>query len=951
MSDSTMPDSEKGRFYWKSLKELHDDPSLAEAKANEFMSGAADEFKLSNLSDMSRRKFVALLTASAAFAASGCSSYENKGEVIPYNKEPVGVIPGVPNYYASTCTGCKHACGTLITTQTGRPVKINGNDEHPVNKGKLCPRGQASILGLYDPERLREPLRNTGHGFVPAAWAESNSAIINSLRAASSTGKEIAVVLKTLLSPTAKQALQDFAQKYPTTKFYSYEVVTDVNRNSAWQKSYGGGQYPLINWDKAKFILALEADFLGKEGNMVEQMRMYASTRSNENLKSFSRLVVVEAGMSITGMNADSRLKLRPERQFDLVMSILNELIAVRSMSRFALDKDLSGQLGNYSLAGFAKENNIDKSVLDAMVSYIIKSKNAAIVYAGDKLPEQVHIAVNLLNEVIGGAALYRTDQARVQLLPYSSQQELEQLVNRMNAGQVGAVIHYESNPVFHFAPDLGYREALVKVPASVTLTKWENETSVWSSWVLPINHDLESWNDFKNRTGIYSLQQPIIYPLYSTRQKEAVILAWTAGIEEAYHEDLYHEYLMNRWQKDVYSSIKPVVDYKMFWNSALEDGVVTFEEKPETYGSFDAAAFKEITPPAKAAGYTVILEESYVIGDGEFANNGWLQELPQPVTKVVWDNYASVSPDTAKELGVDYNDIIEVKIDSRVQKLPVYIQPGMADRVVAVDLGYGRTKAGTVGSDVGVDANVLLSKEAAISHWIYTGGTVTKAAGNYLLVTTMEHNFIDENITRDMEFTRNIIHEGTIEEYERHPDFIKEETALDKPTTIYKNYQYEGVKWGMSIDLNKCTGCSACVISCEVENNTPVVGKDQVKVSREMAWIRIDRYYSGTPAEPKISLQPMLCQQCDDAPCENVCPVAATSHSPDGLNMMIYNRCVGTRYCSNNCPYKVRRFNFFNFRYKFDGGYYSREPVEMVNNPEVTVRSRGVMEKCTFCV
>ncbi len=951
MSDSTKQNSEKGRYYWKSLKELHDDPSLAEAKANEFMSGATDEFKLSNLSDISRRKFLALLTASAAFAASGCSSYESKGDIVPFNKEPRGVIPGIPNYYASTCSGCKHACGTLITTQTGRPVKINGNNEHPVNKGKLCPRGEASILGLYDPERLRQPLRNTGHGFVPASWDNSNDAVIKALNAAASGGKEIAVVAKTVLSPTAKKVLDEFAAKYPTTKFYSYELVTDVNRNSAWKKCYGTDQYPLISWDKAKFILALEADFLAKDGNMVEQMRMYASTRNNENLKKFSRLAVAEAGMSLTGMNADTRLKLRPEEQFNFVMSLLNEFIVKRNLSRFALDREIVSQLGSFSLEDFAKRNNIERSVLDNMVSYILRSKNAAIVYAGHRLPEPVHIAVNLLNEVIGGIALYRTDQARVQLLPYSTPQEFEGLISRMNSGQVGVVIHYETNPVFHFAPDFGYKEAMVRVPTSVTLGKWENETSVWSSWVMPINHDLESWNDFKNRTGLFSLQQPVIYPLYTTRQKEAIVLTWTTGSDDAYHDTMYYEYLKNRWQKEVYSDLKPAVDPKMFWYSALEDGVVTYDEKPEGSGNFNAEAFKSVTPPPKPEGFSILLDESYAIGDGEFANNGWLQELPQPVTKAVWDNFASISDATAKELGVSFNDLIEIKIGNRSQKLPVYIQPGMADKVIAVDLGYGRTNAGTVGTDVGVDVNVLLSKTPSVSQWLYNGGTVAKTAGSYLVVTTMEHDFITEPITRDMQFTRDIVQEGTVEQYETNPSFIREQTAIDKPTTVYKKFEYEGVKWGMSIDLNKCTGCSACVISCEVENNTPVVGKEQVKVSREMAWIRIDRYYAGNPSEVTISLQPMLCQQCDDAPCENVCPVGATTHSPDGLNMMVYNRCIGTRYCSNNCPYKVRRFNFFNYRYSFDGGYFAREPVEMVNNPEVTVRSRGVMEKCTFCI
>ncbi|MCL4511078.1 MAG: TAT-variant-translocated molybdopterin oxidoreductase [Bacteroidetes bacterium] len=951
MADSNKENPEKGQFYWKSLKEFHDDPASAEAKANEFMAGVTDDFKLSGMSDMSRRKFLALLTASASFAAASCSTYPSKGEVIPYNKEPRGVIPGIANYYASTCTGCNQACGILVKTREGRPIKINGNDEHPVNKGKICARGQASILNLYDPERIREPQKKSGSSFSKSSWASANGTIISALSAAVSSGKEIAVVMKTLLSPTAKKAFDEFAAKYPTVKLYSYEFFSNVNRNSAWKKSYGSEQFPLISWDKAKLILALEADFLGNEGNMIEQTRMFVETRNNGDIKNFSRLVVAESEVSITGMNADIRLSLHPEEQYNFVMSLLHEFVVKRQVSRFALDRNVVNTLQDFSLEKFAERNGIDQKSLKGLVSYMSKYKDSSIVYAGDRLPESVHIAVNFLNEVLGSTRLYRENQANIELLAYSTAQDWEGLVSKMMSGNVEVVIHYDSNPVYHLPEDYGYAAALGKVSTIVTLAQTENESSAASQWLLPINHDLESWNDFQTRTGLYSLQQPVIYPLYTTRQKEAIVITWASGNESAYHDTLYHEYLMNRWQKEVYPSMKLAVDFKTFWYSALHDGVVSFVEKPEGWDSYKVESFTSLPTPSTSKGYSVVLAESYVLGDGRFASNGWLQELPHPVTKVVWDNYAALSPDTAKELGVDYNDLVEVRIDNRKQKLPVFIQPGMARKVVAIELGYGRTNAGTVGTGIGVNANVFLSKKGSFSQWIYSDAAVSKVNGKYELVTTMEHYSIDNIFNKDIQFTRGIIREGTIDEYEKDPNFIQVEREADKPVSIYKKFEYNGIKWAMSIDLNKCTGCSACVISCNVENNIPVVGKDQVKVSREMQWLRIDRYYSGTPVEPKISLQPMLCQQCDNATCENVCPVAATTHSPDGLNMMVYNRCVGTRYCSNNCPYKVRRFNFFNFRYHFDGGYYAQQPVEMVNNPEVTVRTRGVMEKCTFCV
>ncbi len=945
------PSETKGQHYWKSLKQFYNDPSTLEAKAHEFMEGVVDDFKLSNLTDMSRRKFLALLTASASFAAAGCSAYESKGEVTPYNKEPVGVIPGIPNFYASTCSGCEQACGILVKTREGRPIKINGNDEHPVNKGKVCARGQASILNLYDPERLREPMKAVSGGFSKASWLEADKAIISALSSAASSGKQIAVIAKTLTSPTGKKALDDLKAKYDTVKLYSYELFTDANRDSAWQKSYGSGRFPLISWDKAKMIISLEADFLGNEGNTIEQTRLYVSTRNNKDLKGFSRLVVFESAMTVTGMNADLRLRLRPELQYELVMSLLNEFVVKRQMSKYALDKSITDALEGYSIAKFANVSGIDSKSIESVVTYMSKYRTASIVYAGDRLSEDVHVAVNLLNEVLGSTALYRKDQVREQLLPYSTSDDLMSLTSDMKAGKVGVVIHYDSNPVYHLPVGYGYQAALKNVPAVVTLSQSENETSAVSQWVLPINHDLESWNDFKTRTGFYSLQQPVIYPLYMTRQKEAALLTWTSGNPSTYGETLYHDYLMNRWEKEVYPSSKAAVGFKEFWYSGLHDGVVSIDEKPEIPDAFKSGAFVPAKIPAKVNGYAVVLSESYFIGDGEFANNGWLQELPHPVTKVVWDNYAAVSPATAKALQVDYNDVVEVGAGSSNVRLPIVVQPGMADDVVAVELGYGRTNGGTIGTGVGFNANVLQSVNGALGQWILPSATVSKTGETYEIVATMEHHMLDDSLVKDMQFSRGIIHEGTVSEYEGHPDFVKKEREDFTPTTIYKNYEYNGIKWAMSIDLNKCTGCSACVISCNVENNIPVVGKDQVKVSREMQWIRIDRYYSGTPVEPKISLQPMLCQQCDDAPCENVCPVAATTHSPDGLNMMVYNRCIGTRYCSNNCPYKVRRFNFFNYRHTFENEYYLEQPAPMVSNPEVTVRTRGVMEKCTFCV
>lgn len=952
MSDLNKENYQKGKFYWNSLEQLYKVSTSSEERANEFMAGVSDEFDLKNLSGMSRRKFLALLSASAAFAAASCSPYKDKGEVIPYNKEPVGEVPGVSNYYASTCSACPNSCGILVKTREGRPIKIDGNDEHPVNRGKICARGQASILNLYDPERIRGPLKNKGNGkFTNSSWEEADNSIIKSLSRCVSEGKRIVIISNSITSPSTFRVLSDFISSYPTTSILSYELFSDQNRQRAWHKTYGEGNFPFIALDKAKVILSLESDFLGTEGNIVEATRLFTAGRNVDNVNGFNKLYVVEAGMTLTGMNADVRMRLRPDLQFDFVMTLLNELVVKRQISRFALDKRITELLSEYSLSKFAETARLNPEDIEVIIDDLLKYRNSAIVYAGDKLPTDVHVAVNLLNEVIGGTKLYRTDQSAVINYNLSEEEEWQSVVRDMASGRVGVVIHFDSNPVYHLPQSYEYVSALKKVDMVVTLTQTHNETTNLSNWVLPVNHDLESWNDYKTRTGFYSMQQPVIYPLYSTRQKEAILLVWIAKDAKRFNEDLYHNYLMSRWENEIYRKLNLAVDFKTFWFSALHDGVAFVNESASPIPSYNVEAFYNLTRPTRKSGLILVLSQSYTLGDGRFSNNGWLQELPHPVSKIVWDNYAAISQHTADGLGIASNDVIKLSVNGREVEMPVLIQPGMADETIAVELGYGRTHAGTVANNVGVNANLLMTDIKSWSRWIVPNVQVKHTGEKYELVATMEHHSLDDVLLKEMPFNRGVIREGTLEEYQKDPEFIRKEREADKPKSIYKKYEYNGIKWAMAIDLNKCTGCSICVISCNAENNIPVVGKDQVSVGREMQWLRIDRYYSGSPDLPKVSLQPMLCQQCDNAPCENVCPVAATTHSPDGLNMMVYNRCVGTRYCSNNCPYKARRFNFFNFRDHFENGYYDQQPVDMMYNPEVTVRSRGVMEKCTFCI
>jgi molybdopterin-containing oxidoreductase family iron-sulfur binding subunit len=929
--------------YWRSFKELFNDSKLAEASHHEFGEGVKDNFEPSKLSGISRRKFLALAGASAALAGVGCSDYRSNGHIIPYNKMPEEVTVGNANYYASTITSCSHGCGILIKTREGRPVKVDGNPDHPVSQGKTCAKCQASILNLYDPERLQHPEKKSGNEFIKISWKDADAAIVSALN--KSGNKQIAIISHTIISPTGKKVLDDFVKKYQNTKIYSYELFNDEARNSAWKKCYGTDSFPLIKWNEAKIILGLETDFLGTDGNKVETARLFSEGRNFHDTDNFNRLYIVEGGMSVTGMNADYRLRLRPDAQYEFVLGLLSEL------DRKGVNIPAGGQIfGGRSLAAFADKYSLSKKKLKLLVKDLINNKGKSIVYAGRTLPEEFHIAVNLLNEALENSKLYRTDSSNYSVLPLSKAEEFAGLVNEMNSGNVAVVVQYDSNPAYHLPDDLNYEKALIKVPFVASLTGSRNDSSALGHYTFPINHDFESWGDAKTRTGFYSMQQPVIEPIFDTRQKEAVLLNWLLG-GSSFDAGVYHKYLTANWKDNIYPAVKSKMNFTELWNAGLHDGVVKYSEPVSGIGTFNKTAADGLPKSRPAgAGFVVTLKESYQAGDGRFLNNGWLQELPHPVTKVTWDNYAAISPSAAKALNVDDDDKIIINTGDRTLEIPVVIQPGADNNTITIELGFGRKVVGIVGAGVGFDAGVLMSKSSSISPWIYTANSVTKGGGSYKLAATMEHHLYDNELTKDIAKKRKIIQEGTVAGYKKNPNFLHAEGNEANPS-LYQGNPYPEVKWGMVVDLNKCIGCGECVIACNAENNIPVVGKDQVLVSREMQWLRVDRYYSGDADDPVVSSQIMLCQQCDNAPCENVCPVAATTHSPDGLNQMVYNRCVGTRYCSNNCPYKVRRFNFFNYRDHFKNSYQQSDLLSLVYNPEVTVRSRGVMEKCTFCI
>ena len=937
--------------YWRSLKELYDGKSVSETKAHEFMSGVTDDFRIDDLGTMSRKQFLALLSASAAFAAAGCNAYRDKGDIVPYTKKPEEVTPGIADYYASTCTGCSNSCGVLVKTREGRPIKVDGNPDHPVNRGAVCPRGQASVLNLYDPSRLRSPEHGSTSGKRGAmSWETVDSEIRKRLRECVGEGKEIALLTNTLTSPTTTKLLAEFGAMFPTTRRYSYELFNDSTRRAAWESCYGTSAPPVIAWEKASVIVLLEADILGTEGNTLEQIRKFAAGRDIMTGDRFNRMYAVEGSVSLTGTNADYRLRLRPDGQLDFVLGLLNEICFVRGEAR--MDPEILQVASTVSLHALEKNYGLPLTVLTRLVDDLLIHRGTSIVYAGDTLSESLHVAVNYLNEILGNTELYVPGQTLLSHASLSTPAEIQALVARMKEGRVGMVIHCGTNPVYHLPPSVGYREALRSVPTSVSFADAEDETGQWCTYLLPVSHTFESWGDHSVRSGILSLQQPMISPLHGSRQVEAALLTWMSP-EGSYSETVYHDYLVNRWEKEVYPRFRSRSDFSAFWLSALHDGVLEEREAEQSGRRFATAALAGVGHSGVAPQFAAGLRPNSYLGDGRYANNGWLQELPHPVSKIVWDNYAALSPATAAELGVQTSDMIEVSVGSAKQTIPVYVQPGQADRFVSIELGYGRTNAGPIGSGVGTDANILLSPASLTGARVFRDVRVKKVSGRYELVSTQEHHGLDTGPLdlKDLGTKRGIIREGTLAAYQEDPEFMVKEHKRPELFSIAKEVEYKGVKWAMAIDMNKCVGCNACVAGCNVENNVPVVGKDQVGRGREMQWIRLDRYFSGSAADPTFTHQPMLCQHCDQAPCENVCPVSATNHSPDGLNQMAYNRCVGTKYCSNNCPYKVRRFNFYNFRDFFADAYYEQDTLALLHNPEVTVRSRGVMEKCTFCV
>jgi molybdopterin-containing oxidoreductase family iron-sulfur binding subunit len=879
-----------GPEYWRSLEELAGSPAFQEALHREFPKGASEW-----LDKASRRGFLKVMGASLGLAGmTGCVKLPLE-PIVPYVRQPENVIPGRPMYYATAMTLGGYANPLLVESHLGRPTKVEGNDQHPASLGGTDIFAQASLLGLYDPDRS-QTVNSMGD---VRSWQAFLGAIRGPLSAQKSLqGAGIRILTTTTTSPTLADQLRNFLKIYPQAKWHVYESVNRDNVLEGAKMAFGQPVETRYDFSKADVIVSLDADFLsaGFPGN-ARYIRDFASRRNPDG--NMNRLYVIESTPSSTGAKADHRVSVRA--------------------SEFAL---LLYEDANWPYPAFVK----------SMHSELQNHAGSGVIVVGDHLPPQIHALAHALNVRFGnvGKTVFYTDP--VDANPINQTESLKDLVADMQASKVDLLIILGGNPVYDAPADLNFADVLKssKVPVRVHHGLYQDETAELCQWHVPATHELESWGDARACDGTVSIIQPLIAPLYNGKSATEFV-ALLSGQAEATGYDLVRAY----WQKQHTGA-----DFEQFWRKSLHDGWIEGTTlTPKSVSAKSSAAPATEPKTADPSAIELNIRRDPTIYDGQFSNNGWLQELPKPMSKLTWDNAIQIGPKMAERLQLASEDVVELELNGKKVQGAVWIQAGHPDNSITITLGYGRKRAGRVGTEQGFNAYEL---RTAANPWIASGVKITKTGAKYELASTQGMQSME---TPDGG-SRPLVRETTLEEYKKEPKFAQEE-EVPKDVTLYPNYEYEKetYAWGMAIDLNKCVGCNNCILACQSENNIAVVGKEQTHLGRHMHWIRIDAYYQGDRENPKAFFQPVPCMQCENAPCEVVCPVAATNHTTEGLNDMVYNRCVGTRYCSNNCPYKVRRFNFLLFQ------DWETPQYKMMRNPDVSVRSRGVMEKCTYCI
>jgi molybdopterin-containing oxidoreductase family iron-sulfur binding subunit len=899
-----------------------------------------------------RRSF--LKAAGFTFAgaiASGCRAPEI--DAIPFVEQPEGVVPGRPLFYATTCGGCEARCGLLVTTRDGRPLKIEGNPDHPLSGGATCAVGQASLLGLYDSMRLQYPIREGQR----ATWADVDMEITGTLERIRMEGRPVRVLTSTVTSPTTAAVIASFLSGFTNARHVSYDPLSTSAVLDAHARTHGARVMPHYRFDQADVIVGIEADFLGTWVSPVQYTRGYTSRRRvSDTSPTKSYHAQIESRLSLTGSNADRRLRVAPG-EIAHVTSHLAAKVARRAGVAFPAD-------GVAPLASLASSSA--DAALESIAERLWNARANGLVLSGSQ-DVRLQLLCNFLNQTLGA---YGTtiDLTSPSYQRSGSDADLAELRAELARGEVAALLIAGVNPVYDLPDAATLAEEIRRVPLVVSAAERIDETASVARFVCPDHHFLEAWSDAEPVAGVVSLAQPTIRPLFDTRAFIESLSAWSGNPMPA------RELLRTHWTEAVFprraaqGAEAPVESFDVFWNRTLERGAAAVAPRPSEAPAapgFDAAPVAAVLAPdpAPADGFTLVLYPKVGMLDGRHAHNAWLHEMPDPVTKVTWDNYASLSPEAASRIGVRDGDVVRVAAGDggAALELPAFVQPGQHDAVVAVALGYGRAgterfrnvgppwfEARTLTGVIGVNAAPLVTQTDGARQYSGRTVSVTPVGRRHDLASTQVHHSLEPPGSPE---PRPIIQETTLAELSGEAggaeaagaEAAAAEHAVEGDLWP-DDHPVTGHRWGMAIDLNTCTGCSACVVACQAENNVPVVGQDEVRRNREMHWLRIDRYYSGTDEETEVAHQPMLCQHCEHAPCETVCPVLATVHSEEGLNQQVYNRCVGTRYCANNCPYKVRRFNWFDYPHE-------DRLQNLVFNPNVTVRSRGVMEKCTFCV
>jgi MoCo/4Fe-4S cofactor protein with predicted Tat translocation signal len=936
---------ESKKTYWKGLEQLTNSPEFVKHAHKEFAEPGPEEDLGHN-----RRDFLKMMGfGMSAVALAACEAPIRKA--IPYVNKPVDVDPSIANFYASTYTNGGDYCSIVVKTREGRPIKIEGNDLSSVTRGGRSAQVEASVLSLYDNSRLRGPIADK----KKISWEDLDSQVISKLGAIAAKGGSIRIVSNTILSPSTKAVIEKFKAKYPTAQHVVYDQNSQYGTLKANEESFGTAFIPSYDFSKANVIVGIGADFLNSWGSSIENTKQYAATREvGEDKKDMSRHYQFEANLSISGANADYRTQIKPSEEGAVVVKLYN-LIAAKA--------------GRASVSGGAdKVNNLEKAAND-----LWSARGKALVVAGSN-DKAIQVLVNGINDMLGSYGSTILSNMPVNFRQ-GDDQAMAAFVSELEGGKIDGVIFYNCNPVYDHPQGEKIAAGLKKASLSIATSYKGEETGELVNYLAPDHHYLEAWNDAEPKKNSYSLAQPTITPIFKSRAVQESLLVWAGETNVD-----YFEIVKDNWKNWFYKG--QTLDFQSFWDKCLYDGVFELPSEGAASGAFNGdvnAAASAVSSNYKASNgdaFEVVIYENGTVGNGSQANNPLLQELPDPITKAVWDHYVTISQKDAKKFGIT-NPESETKYASitangKTIKLPVLIQPGQAVGTLGIALGYGRTKAGKVADGIGVNVYPFVGITNGSLNYSVSGAKFELTSEDYQIAQTQTHQTYMGRKT--------VIKEYPLAKFQKNEKNLQddfstkihtwagEEHSVDaEKMTMYKNHEYKNHHWGMSIDLNTCTGCAACVVACNVENNVALVGREEVINRREMHWLRIDRYYSSDAEvtdweglenaadNPEVVFQPMLCQHCNNAPCETVCPVAATTHSTEGLNQMTYNRCIGTRYCANNCPYKVRRFNWF--KYHDNKQFQDVNPAmnsdlgKMVLNPDVTVRSRGVMEKCSFCV